>query len=343
MIDGMSFLGTVGFWPPSGFPDRPWLDHPDEDAFVRSARSVCELYSEALRRAAVAARHSELRLGCHLDESREDVLVTVHPDVRDGFEIGGAALPPGIAGLSGADRARLVLDVAHAATARLGLERGWDPDVLAAAYAHALAAGLRYRWTGPAKCSPDRRYDARPVFVLHDDGYGRVVIEVRRRADGQVVAVSAPALAFSTSAGFQRSAHTLRWLDASTVEVVPWVGLFGDKQGHLSVDLTNPGTPGSAEPSTPGAGESGRAAGIPGVTVQVPDDLGARIEVIGGGPMNDIPAAYESTLHTLLEQIRTGPWQTWWAAGANDVLEIWYDFAAAKTGITVRHAMADGV
>ncbi|MEU3458239.1 hypothetical protein ABZ671_32370 [Micromonospora sp. NPDC006766] len=264
--------------------------------------------------------------------------MTVHPDVREGFEIGEAALPPGIAGLPAADRARLVLDVVHAATTRLGRDRGWDQDALAAAHAHTLAAGLRYRWTGPAKTSPDRRHSARPVFVLHDDGYGRVVIEVRRRADDQVVAVSAPALAFSTSAGFQRSAHTLRWRDTSTVEVAPWAGMFGDEQGLLSLNLTNPDSLGTAEPSPSGPGKSSDTTGTPAITVQVPDDLGARIEVIGGGPMNGIPAGYQNTLHTLLEQIRATPWQAWWAAGANDVLEIWYDFAAAKAGVTIRHA-----
>ena len=132
-----------------------------------------------------------------------------------------------------------------------------------------LAAGLRYRWTGPAKCSPYPRHDARPVFVLHDDGYGRVVIEVRRRADDKVVAVSAPALAFSTLAGFQRSAGTLRWRNTSTVEVVPRVGLFGDKQGLLSLDLTNPGTAGNAEPGSSGPGKPGETTDIPAITVQV--------------------------------------------------------------------------
>jgi hypothetical protein len=242
-----------------------------------------------------------------------------------------------MAGLRPADRARLVLDVVHAATTRLGLERGWDQDALAAAYTRTLAAGLRYRWNGPAKSSPDRRHSARPLFVLHDDGYGRVVIEVRRRADDQVVAVSAPALAFSTAAGFQRSAQTLRWQDSTTVEAIPWAGLYGDKQGLIRVDLTNPGSPGIAEPSPPGFGESGEATDLPAITVQVPDDRGARIEVIGGGPMNDIPAGYETTLHTLLERIQTEPWQAWWAAGATDVLEIWYDFAAARAGVTIRH------
>jgi len=150
--------------------------------------------------------------------------------------------------------------------------------------------------------------------------------------------VSAPALALSTSAGFQRSAHTLRWRDTNTVEVVPWAGLFGNEQGLLSLNLTNLGSPGTAEPSPSEPGTPSDTTGTPAITVQVPDDLGARIEVIGGGPMNGIPADYQNTLHTLLEQIRTTPWQAWWAAGANDVLEIWYDFAAAKAGVTIRHA-----
>jgi hypothetical protein len=175
------------------------------------------------------------------------------------------------------------------------------------------------------------------VFVLHDDGYGRVVIEVRRRADAQLVAVSAPALAFSTSAGFQRSARTLRWPDANIVELVPWAGLFGDNHGMLRLDLLSPGSPGTAEPGTPRPDTKNDVTALPPITVQVPDELGSYIEVIGGGPMNGVPAAYETALRTLLEQIRTPVWQAWWAAGTDEVLEIWYDFAAADVGVAIRH------
>ncbi|WP_328471125.1 hypothetical protein OHA21_06420 [Actinoplanes sp. NBC_00393] len=327
----MSHLRRIGFWPLSGFPDRPWMEHPDEDAFVRSARSVSELYSEAVREAQVPNRHSELRLFCHLDENRDDVQVTVFPDVTEGFEMGGAALPPGVAALPGPARARLVLEVLHAAVTRLGTVRGWDRTVLDAAHAHALASGLRYRWAGPAKTGPDRRHTARPVFVLHDDGFGRVVIEVRRRDDDRTVAVSQSSTAFSTLEGFQRSARTLRWRNRTTVDLVPWAGLFGDQQGLLTLDLTEPGPAIEAEPEPAGD------AVLPAIVVRVPDDAGARIEVVGGGPMNDVPAAYQDTLDELLDQVRSEPWQAWWAAGAEEVLEIWYDFAAAKPGVTVRH------
>jgi hypothetical protein len=93
---------------------------------------------------------------------------------------------------------------------------------------HNLAGGRRtdeQSRLGEVQPGP-ARHSARPVSVLHGDGDGRVVIEVRRRTDDQVVAVSASALAFSTSAGFQRSARTLRWLGTTTVEVVPWAGLW---------------------------------------------------------------------------------------------------------------------
>jgi hypothetical protein len=83
----MGTLRLIDVWPPTGFPDRPWLEQPDEDAFARSARSVCELYSESVRLAGVQARHSELRLACHHDGGRADVLVTVHPEILQGFEL----------------------------------------------------------------------------------------------------------------------------------------------------------------------------------------------------------------------------------------------------------------
>ncbi|MFC7534653.1 hypothetical protein, partial [Actinoplanes sp. GCM10030250] len=83
--------------------NRPWLEHPDENMLVRSARSVCELYSQAVHQAGISNRHSEFRLLCHHDAGRKDVLVTMYPDVTDGFEMAGVSVPPGIADLSAGD------------------------------------------------------------------------------------------------------------------------------------------------------------------------------------------------------------------------------------------------
>ncbi len=339
----MPNLGLIFVWPPTGFPDRPWLEQPDEDAFARSARSVCELYSDAIRQAAIPARHSELHLACHHDPGRDDVLVTVHPELKEGFELAVALLPDGIAALPAAARATLVLEVVHAAATRLGLERGWDQAALRAARDHALAAGLRFRWESPAKTSPDRRHTAHAAFALQDDGYGRVVLQVRRRADGHVVAGSPPALAFSTSAGFARSAATLRWRSSTVVELTPYAGLsagvgrtvlWADNHGLLRVDLSTDGPT-----DLPPGERHAPAAPAFAVTVQTPADAGPTITVVGGGPVTRaVPDAYLDTLHGLLDQLGEPPWQAWWAAAGDRVLEIWYDFAAAAEGPAARRA-----
>jgi hypothetical protein len=237
------------FWPATGHTDRPWLDDPDEDAFVRSARGVCELYSAGLRPAQIQWRRAELRLICLRDDARDDVQVVVFTDPPTaGFEQARVDLPGDIAVLPGAARARLALDVVHGATLRMARARGWDPAAPEAARTHALAHSLHYRWEGPAKLSPDRRHQAYPVYRLYDDGYGRVVVQVRRVLDDQLVAGSEPALAFSTSAGFVRSARTLRWHGSSVVKLVPFCGLFGDDHGLVTVDLnTAPKGSGVAE------------------------------------------------------------------------------------------------
>ncbi|MGX6607066.1 hypothetical protein ACWKSP_33830 [Micromonosporaceae bacterium Da 78-11] len=341
----MVVLRLISVFPPTGFPDRSWGEHPDEDAFARSARGVSELYSEAVRRARVLARHSELRILAWHDGDRENVLVTVHPEITEGFEMAVASLPSGIAGLPAAARAGLALEVIHGAAMRLGRERGWDEAALLAARAHVLAAGLRYRWDAPARTSPDRRHLAQAQFVLYDDGYGRVVVQVRRRADGVVVATSVPALAFSTSAGFARSASTLRWRSPTVVELVPYAGLvlglgLSDRQGLVTVDLDQPAAGGPVELPLDGhcLADHGEVPGVPEVVVQTLEDRGPRIEVVGGGPMNDVPDAYVTVLRRMLDRLATPPWQTWWSAGRDQVLEIWYDFAATATatGTTTR-------
>ncbi|MCY1139915.1 hypothetical protein OWR29_18080 [Actinoplanes sp. Pm04-4] len=242
----MTKLSWVNVYPPTGHPDQLWLDHPDEDAFARSSRSVCELYTEAVRAARIEARHSELRLFCLREEGRDDVLVEVDTDRGEGFEGGTVTLPPGVAELPAPVRAALALEVVHAAAVRLGQDRGWDLAALAQARQHVLDNRLRFRWEGPPKVSPDRKLTAAPVFVLHDDGYGRVTVQIRARDDGRLVAVSEPALAFSTSAGFARSARTLRWRGSQAVEMTPYEGLsagFGghtiwrDSRGRLTLDV----------------------------------------------------------------------------------------------------------
>jgi hypothetical protein len=185
------------------------------------------------------------------------------------------------------------------------------------------------------------------MYVMHDDGYGRVVVQVRRRDDGQTVAASAPVLAFSTSAGFARSARTLRWRSKKIVELVPYAGLsagvgrtvlWSDDHGLITVDLDDLESSGGPVELSLDEYHDVAAAMVetPAVVVQTPADAGPRIDVVGGGPMNDVPDAYVTALHGLLDQLRAPQWQAWWSTGSDQVLEIWYDFAATTAGTAAR-------
>jgi hypothetical protein len=305
----MAILRTVEFWPQTGFVDAPWTGDRDEDSFVRSARSVGELYSEGIRAGRVEARNSQLRMFCTPHEpGRADVGVAVVTEQFEGFEMVRVTVPERVAALSPAARAALVLDVMHAAAVRLAAVRGWDPAAFEAAKAHVIEQGLRFRWTGPEKTAPGRRHVARPVFHVADDGHGRVVVEIRRVADGALVAASAEALTAGAESAFRRVARTLSWRDRSTVRIDP-----GDGWVTTIVEELPAVTAGDDEPDP------------------VPE-----IRVVGGGWDDAVPEAYEVTLHLLLERLREPAWATWWAGAEDRVLEIWYDMLAAGARVTAR-------
>ena len=54
----MPHFNYVLVWPSTGLTDRSWSEDedPEEDAFVRTARSVTELYSEALAALGIQGR-----------------------------------------------------------------------------------------------------------------------------------------------------------------------------------------------------------------------------------------------------------------------------------------------
>ena len=266
----MPVLRRVEVWPATGFPDRRWLEDPDDDAFVRSARSVCELYSEGIARARLRAPSSGLRIICVDRDRSDEVLVVV--GTRPSDDYGRVTLPRGVAALAGRARAQLVLEVVHGAMLRLAEARGWPISDLEAARAYVEHHEARFVWTGPAKSSSDRRHTARPVYRLMDDGYGRVVLEVRRRADEVLVARSEEAHAFSTLEGFQRSARTMRWRDRNTVELVPYCGLLSQTSGHLMVDVTA----GTAD--EPVSSDAGEVAGAPAAGMSAPPPVSIRGE-----------------------------------------------------------------
>lgn len=294
-------MRTVEFWPQTGFVNAPWVAEPDEDAFVRSARGIGELYSEGVRAARVQARDSQLRLHCFDHEpGRTEVEVTVFTEPTDGFEMAGVCLPDGVAALPAPARAALVLDVMHAAALRMAQARGWDPEAFKSARAHVVAHDLRFRWTGPAKTSPGRRYTARTAFTITDDGLGRGVVEIRRVADNTPVARSAEMVTAGAETVFRRTAATLRWLGSTTVQIDTDDGPRVTEVVTLP-RLTVRGEGANSPESTP------------------------RIEVVGGATDDAVPDTYHTALHVLLGEFREPQWLSWWSAAPDDVLEIWYD------------------
>ncbi|WP_157368219.1 hypothetical protein [Alloactinosynnema sp. L-07] len=234
----MAVLRTVEFWPKTGFPGGPWADTPDVDTFVKTARRVCERYSELLALGGVRSRTSSVRLFAHPDTARADVLGEVYVDPQSDGEFAVVSLPPGISVLAPQARAMLVLEVVHRCLLRLASARGWDPAVLDAAYRHTIESGLAFTWSSAWKASPGRCFRARATFRLADDGYGRVSVEIQERSGGTVVGHTSESLSFSTIEGFKRSAATLRWVGRSAVRIHPFVSPFGDSTGEIEHDVT---------------------------------------------------------------------------------------------------------
>lgn len=264
----MPILRDIHFWPPTGREDQPWLnDHDDSrcDALLRTARRVCERYSDALRSEELSSRHSSIRLFVGIDD-RSDVLVEIGVDPDDDF--GRVTVPPGVVDLGPARRAALLLEVINGGMRRLGKSRDWDPAAIDRVRRAVIDHDFGFAWDGPWKSSRSRAHRARLRFVLEDDGFGAAYVEVEDVKHGQTY--RGPAVrSFSTVEGFRRSAKTLRWTDNTTVEAQPFIGLFNDSHGSMTWKLDEvesvPSTMGWPPPSdVPVAGESGLAFTVVG-------------------------------------------------------------------------------
>jgi hypothetical protein len=297
----VTILRTVEFWPQIGFANAPWEDGPDEDAFVRSARALSELYSEGIRQGRVDARNSQLRLHCVGHEhGRAEVQVTVFTEQFEGFDMVGVSLPDGVAALSGPARAALVLDVMHAAAVRMADARGWNKAAFEVARSYAVANDLQFRWAGPGKSAPGRRHTARAVFTIADDGFGRVIVEIRRVSDSTLVGASVQMITAGSQRSFRRVARSLRWQGRTSVQIDPG-------EGWTTTEVEQP----------PAINVRAEGANWP--------ESGPHISVIGGYGGSGIPELYSTTLHALLERLTDSPWLAWWSPAPDDVLEITYD------------------
>jgi hypothetical protein len=60
------------------------------------------------------------------------------------------------------------------------------------------------------------------------------------------------------------------------------------------------------------------------------------IKIVGGGPTNGVPKAYQDELDRLLEQLAGDTWAQWWSGSSVKLAEIWYWFDGARPGVRVR-------
>jgi len=168
---------------------------------------------------------------------------------------------------------------------------------------------MRYRWTGPEKTAPGRRHFARVVGTITADGLGRIVVEIRRVADGTLVGASADLETDGTTSAFRWAADTLRWHDRKTVQIKRY------NEWHTAIveDL-------------PAVAVHGEEAGA-----------GFSIRVLGGYTDPAVPKSYMTAIDLLTDGLREPRWTSWWSAAQEDVLEIWFDLIAQRSaGVTAR-------
>jgi hypothetical protein len=212
--------------------------------------------------------------------------------------------------------------------------RGWPTSDLDVAESRARARGLEFTWCGPWKSSPDRRHEARGAFWLEDDGFGRAVIEVRARGEtGATMVRSLDQPAYCSSAGFARSAKTLRWKDGAATMLAS-VDMLGRADGEIRFDPTS-GRTGTVFGRRSVAQPATRERPEVEVTTsrRVPETH--TIRFIGGGPTNGVPPTYQRALSKHLQQLSEDGLR-WWSCADRHLLEITYRITDGDAGVKVR-------
>jgi hypothetical protein len=332
-----------GFGPVGG----RWAEAEGSDAFARSARSVCELYYDAL--SPIRIQHWVTALTLQVSDQLSpgsEIAVEVMPSTATEGANARVLLPAHFCSLAPAARAMSVVDVVHEALVHLGRryrwdEDGWDLAVLEAARARVIEHGLVYAWTSPWKAGRNRRWNARAKYWLAPDGWGRAVLEIRRSADGAVMFRSQPFRAFLNRKGLQHSARTIAWTGDDTVEFSPWVEPSQAPGEPVIIEIFDDDARfevrGGPEPDQTGdaIGGGGAASSIetldladvpqrPSVTVvqlHYPGEV-SEIAVAGVGPMDGVHDAYRTGLLWALDQLTTPEWDQWWRPAQANLLSV---------------------
>jgi hypothetical protein len=239
----MVAFNTVQIYPMSGPWGRWWTEGEDTDALARSARAVCERYSECLREKRTQHKVSTLRIfATEVGEPHGGDRYALHTERPYDFEMGHATPPTGFAARPPADRASWTLDVVHDTCIAMAEVRGLDIRAFEQARSHVIDHDLGYNWSSAWKNAPGRRHRARCTYRLTDTGFGEMTVEVRDKAGG-IVGETTPQPAWVGYNAFRRSARTFHWLNAESFSVIPFTGLIAEHvSGEFVVGLATDGT-----------------------------------------------------------------------------------------------------
>jgi hypothetical protein len=330
-------------YPYSGFRDRWWGTEgqngeggdADVDAVARTSRRVCEAYSRGLVELALEGNHGEVRVFVHRSRREDGVIpVDAYLDWSGGFEMAHVGVPAGAAGWPEQRRARLLLEGMHAVMTRFGQARGWSQQDLDRLRETCLDSGLDLTWRSSWKAAPGRHSEACVDAWLHDDGFSRVRILLRDRATGEVTGCSQVVEGPVGEAGLKRAARSLRWRDREVVEVVLPTFLGNRAPVPLEVDVraTEPVAPWPARPAV--RVEPAPIIEVTGSGASAPEQ-DHTIDVVGGGPINEVPERYDEALRRSLQGFADASLD-WWRDSDLRVLQISYDFAASRPRSLVR-------
>lgn len=217
---------TVMFYPQSGWRFRLWDPELDNDALLRTSRAICERYSEKLVTRRIAHRPTSLVITC--SEQPEPLpriagRFDLRGSRRPSWEAGHVAVPSGFASWELDRRRQEILDALHSICLEMATQAALNREDFEAAKQHTLDHFCQYKWAGPWRTSPGRRWRARCAFSIEPDGYGRTWVEFESLKSGATT-VSQTMWAPTVSSSFRRSSKTFRWFTKDSIAYIPVMG-----------------------------------------------------------------------------------------------------------------------
>ncbi|ROQ41084.1 hypothetical protein EDF46_0451 [Frondihabitans sp. PhB188] len=130
-------------WPSTGWPDRPWSESPELDAFLRGGRRIFELFGDALAVERRTYPESFFVLRDRDPSESADVEFELEA-VLQGAHVAGVHLPPGFHRLAQELRDLLTVELVSAALGAVARTGAFDEAAVERATASVRAGDGRY-------------------------------------------------------------------------------------------------------------------------------------------------------------------------------------------------------